>query len=394
MSYQDRWQTAQFRDLEFLTDSHDAKGGRRLAVHEFPGAEWPVVEDLGGQANGWTLNAYFIGANYDTACDALIAELIKPGAEWLIHPWLGRLWVRARSWSRRETHQEQGFCTLAIEFVPGGEPPPVAEPDKVDAAAAAIEGFADAAEADFDLLAMSADGLNAFVSTVQGGLEMVRQAISFAALPLSWAQQALNLVSGFKGDVGSLAATPDRYAATLRSLTHAVGLGDIQGNTSADAGGISLSASDRPRWVSRLTALSSRPVYVVTGVAATDSAVRGNLAREQALQSRLFLATAMQATLVDFAAEADRDAALQSIDAAYDALLPALPDAVFQAAISARAALMDAVMAQDLKPQQIRDIVSPLPSTVLAHRMQIDEAVLIARNGVRHPLFVRGRVYG
>jgi hypothetical protein len=51
-------------------------------------------------------------------------------------------------------------------------------------------------------------------------------------------------------------------------------------------------------------------------------------------------------------------------------------------------------MAQDLKPQVIKDVVSPLPSTVLAHRLQIDEAVLIARNGVQHPLFVRGRVYG
>ena len=46
-SYRDRWQTAQFRNIEFLTDSHDAKGGRRLAVHEFPGAEQPLVERLG-----------------------------------------------------------------------------------------------------------------------------------------------------------------------------------------------------------------------------------------------------------------------------------------------------------------------------------------------------------
>ena len=200
MSYQDRWQTARFRDIEFLTDSHDAKSGRRLAVHEFPGAELPVVEDLGGQANGWTLNAYFLGADYDTECDALIAALNKIGAEWLIHPWLGRLWVCARSWTRRETNQEQGFCTLVIEFVPGGEQPPAASQDKVDTAQAAINDLSNAAVADADAswLDMSLDGIEAFAEVVRGGLEQVRTAISLSALPLTWARQLLNGLAGFQ----------------------------------------------------------------------------------------------------------------------------------------------------------------------------------------------------
>lgn len=382
-TYRDRWEIAQFRNIEFLTDSHDAKGGRRLAVHEFPGAEQPLVEDLGGKAWDWSLNAYFIGPQYDVECDGLMAELNKPGAEWLIHPWLGRIWVRPRSWSRRDSNRENGFCTLSIEFVPGGEQPDTPTQDKVDTAHAAIDGFGDAAEADFNLLAMSADGLGAFVAAVQGKLELVRQAISLAALPLTWSQQILGVVYGVKGDIATLAAVPANYANAMRSLTNAIGLG------ADDAG---LADTDRPRLVSRLSALSARTG--LTGVAATDSAVRGNLARESALQSRLFLAVAMQVALADFRTESDRAAVLQSIDSVYEPLLPNLPDAVFQAAVSARTALIDAVMAQNLEPQQARDIVSPLPSTLLAHRFQVDEAVLIARNGVRHPLFVIGRVYG
>lgn len=384
-TYRDRWQPAQFRDIEFLTDSHDAKGGRRLVVHEFPGAEQPLVEDLGGKAWDWSLNAYFLGDSYDLEADALIGKLNQAGADWLIHPWLGRLWVRPRSWSRRDSNNENGFCTVSIEFVPGGEEPATPSRDKVDWAIYRGSVVSSAAIDDFDLLAMSADGLNAFVSTVQGGLEYVRQAISFATLPLTWSQQIMGVISGVKGDIATLAAIPGHYAAALFGLTNSIGLG------ADDAG---LADTDRPRVVSRLTALAARPAYVISGVAATDSAVRANLVAEQALQSRLFLAAAMQVALADYRTEADRDAVLSAVDTAYDALLPTLPDAVFQAVVSARVALIEAVMAQDLKPQVIKDVVSPLPSTVLAHRLQVDEDVFMARNAVRHPLFVGGRVYG
>ncbi|MCQ8116097.1 DNA circularization N-terminal domain-containing protein [Methylomonas rosea] len=385
-TYRDRWSTARWREIEFLTESHDAKGGRRKAIHEFPGAEEPVVEDMGGKAGDYQLNAYFIGNDYDLEAVALIKALNQPGADWLLHPWLGRIWVTPISWSRRDSNDANGFCTVAISWVAGGEQPPEATPDQVDIANASIAGFADAAVADFDLLAMSADGLGAFVAQVQGKLEFVRQAISFATLPLIWSSQLLGLVSGIKGDLGALAAIPGSYANAFRSLSNAIGLG------ADDAG---LADTDRPRLVSRLVALSANANHgTLSGVAATDSAVRGNLTREAALQSRLYLAAAMQVALVDYRAEVDRTAVLAAIDTAYDALLPTLPDTVFQAAVTARTALVEAVMAQDLQPQQIRDLVGNLPSTVLAHRMRIDESVFLARNGVRHPLFVRGRVYG
>ncbi|MCQ8103242.1 DNA circularization N-terminal domain-containing protein [Methylomonas sp. SURF-2] len=385
MSYQDRWQTAAFRDIEFLTDSHDAKSGRRLAVHEFPGAELPVVEDLGGQAKGWTLNAYFIGADYDTECDALISELNKPGADYLIHPWLGRLWVRARSWTRRETNQEQGFCTLSIEFVAGGASPPAPSQDKVDAANEWTIIYSDTVSADFDLASMSTDTLGTFVANVQSGLDYVRQAVSLASLPLTWSRQIMGVVGSIRTEVGTLAGFPAKYAAAVRGLTNLVGLG----------GGADLTAAQRPRLVARLAQVSLHAGHGdLSPWAVIDTPLRANLAADAALHGRLWLGAAMQAALTEYVTEADRAASLAAVDAAYDALLPSMPDPVFQAAVSARAALLEAVMAQDLKPRQIRDVVQPLPSTVLAHRMQIDEAVLIARNGVRHPLFVQGRVYG
>lgn len=39
MSFRDRMQTASYRGIEFLTDSSETKGGRRVVVHEYPGGD-------------------------------------------------------------------------------------------------------------------------------------------------------------------------------------------------------------------------------------------------------------------------------------------------------------------------------------------------------------------
>ncbi|WP_231642890.1 hypothetical protein [Ralstonia syzygii] len=122
--------------------------------------------------------------------------------------------------------------------------------------------------------------------------------------------------------------------------------------------------------------------------------MRRNLLREEALRGRLLVTAATEIAMADYRAEADRDAALGAVVAALDALLPNMPDPVFEAAVAARAAVIEALLAQDLKPAATRDVTNPLPAIVLAHRLGVDESVFLVRNAVRHPLFVKGRVYG
>lgn len=385
-TWRERMSRADFDGFEFLTDAHDAKGGRRLVVHEYPGADEPDVEDLGGKAWDWKLNAYFIGENYDLEKNGFLARLAKPGAVWLRHPWMGYLWVRAHNWFIHESTDKGGFCTIAVDFVPGGEQPLIVEPDRVDVAFDRTRKYADYVVDDFAPEPMSADGMTAFVAAVHQKLEVLRTAISMASLPLTWANQVMTLIAGVKNDLKALMAIPSDYAAALRGLTDALG----GGADSSD-----LSDTDRPRMVSRiLRSTSTQTSGVLTGVAATDGAVRRNLLQEDALRSRLLVASAAEVAIADYRAESDRDAALSSIVSAIDALLPEMTDDVFQAAVTARAAIIDALLAQDLKATVVRDITAPLPAVVLAWRLGIDEDVFLARNAVRHPLFVMGRVYG
>lgn len=410
MSWADRMVTASFRGNNFLTESHDATGGRRLVVHEYPGGEEPVVEDLGGKAGEFRLNAYFIGQDYDLYRDAFLLALNTPGADWLYHPWRGQLWMRAHHWSVHESNDKGGFCAIAVDFVPGGKD---AAPsiDRADVSASATKRFADAAQAEFDLLPMSSASMTSMIATVQAQLDRVRNVIALGTLPLTRMNQVRNVIDGIKGDAAALLALPSTYSAAFRSFSGLLGGGDTDSGgytpsgyissgpastsssstSSTVAGGVDDTAI--PHVVDSLVAAAQLPV-TLPGGAGDSPALHINLQREADLRSHLLLASACRMALADYRVEGDRDAALASVVGAIDRRLPGMSDAVFQAALDCRAALIDALLEQQLEPAQARDIVQPLPATLLAHRMGVDEDVFLAVNKVRHPLFVRGRVYG
>jgi prophage DNA circulation protein len=369
-----------FGEVEFLTESHETKSGRRLAVHDLPGAEQPLVEDLGGKADSFQLNCYFIGADYDLFRDKFLLALNKPAAAWLMHPWRGALWVRAHNWSVHESNDKGGYCTVSVEFVPGGQVQAILV-DRTDVALGKIKLFGD--RVDYLPVTMPQLAMTRMIALVQGQLDAVRNLLSITTLPLTWMNQARGALDGLRGEAGALLAQPAQYVATMRSLANVLGAGD--GSAVADTA--------VPHFVNSLVLMVRLPVKL-PALADNSPALQLNLQREAAVRSQLLLTAAAQMALTTYRVADDRDAALASVVGAIDTLLPTMPDALFQAALDMRAALIDALLAQDLKPAQVRDVVSPLPAVVLAHRLEVSEVVFLAANKVRHPLFVQGRVYG
>ena len=382
-TYRDRQAYASFRGMSFLTESHEFQGGRRLAVHEYPGAEEPNSQDLGGKAREWQLTAYFIGDSYDLYCNSLLTLLNKPGADWLVHPWLGLLWVKPHHWSRRESNHENGFCSLTISFIAGGSEPST-KPDSVDKAKKKLQAVGLLAKAAFALKSFSS-GINSFIATVQSKLGMVENLISMATLPLTWAQQLQTMVTGIQTDLQSLIALPSSYASALLNLTDTFGLGSL---------GAGVPSTQIPRLVRQVCALAavSDSLYL-SNTPITDPNLVGNLANESLLSSVLLTTCAAELALTDYVSSNDRDDALATVLDAIDLLLPHVGDDVFQALVDARSGLIEALMSQNLSPVVTKTIVNPLPATLLAYRLGVDETVFLAQNNVRHPLFVQGTVY-
>jgi prophage DNA circulation protein len=387
MSWRDRLKTARWRELSFLTDSHEAKEGQRLVVHELPGRDQPVVEDLGARARGWRVSAYFVGADYDLARNKMLTALRTPGAEWLEHPWLGRVWVRAQDWATTESNAEGGWCRVSIDFVPGGGGVPQPEADLVDAAATAVSSYV-VTGSEFVPEPMDANGVEALQARVQSAMDQVRTALARARMPLTMLAQVLASVDSAKAVLAEGLMLAGEYGRALRNVSGTLGLAGADGATLTDA--------ERVRAVAAMCRLGQVAPVAMTGLGAADApALRRNLVAEQAARQQWAVATALQLALADYSTAAARDTVLAAAVAAVDAVLPtAGTDDLFEAAVAARLAVQQALGAQALAPTQTRMVVAPLPSTVLAYRMGVDEGVLLERNAVRHPLFVRGAVYG
>jgi hypothetical protein len=248
---------------------------------------------------------------------------------------------------------------------------------------------------------MSANALQSFVAAVHQRLEGLRQIIALATLPLAWAQAAMNVIAGVKTDLAALAAIPRAYANALLGIANALGLslgsGHSGGGNSATRTAIAnLDPAARAGIVRRISqaAGTSRKAVTLTGASTADAALLSNLRAEYALEQRLFASVALSLAVADYPSEAERDQVLGVVEKAVTRLLPAAPDDVFQPLVTARAAVIEALIDQAWRPVVRRNIVRPLPAVLIAHGLGVSEEDFIRRNGVRHPLFVNGLVYG
>ena len=388
MSWRDRMATAIFRGVSFLTDSHDAKLGRRLVVHEFPGAELPQIEDLGAKAAELRVNAYFLGENYDQDRDQFLYLLQQPGAAILLHPWLGGLEVRAKDWTLTESNDKGGYCAISIDFVPAGAVITAPKIDPTDTASGQLNALADAADGEFSLLDMSTDAIQSFVATAYDKLNTLQNIISIAKAPLNAVAQVTRLITDIKSDLTDLVSLPYLYMGAMRSLF-----------TSVTTLGIDLPSFDTPRLVAHLCHLATR--YPLNGAVLNQTVsptsaleLPINLQKDTALQACCLIAAAGELALIDYASTAQRDAVQTALVSAIDAIAQHLPDPVFMVAMNARAALIEALSALVIDPTQTLDILEPMPAAALAYQLDINEADFLAINGISHPLFVRGVVYG
>lgn len=384
--WRNRMQDASFRGVTFFVDAHEAKGGRRKARHEYPGSEESDVEDMGQKAWDYTLTAYCIGDDYDTKRDELLAALNQPDPAWLVHPWLGRLWVTPESWTVSETIDKGGYCAMQIVFWPTREDEAAnaAAADTVDLAISAAGQFGDLVESDFDFLEMSAEGFAAFKAVISEKLETLRHVISVATVPLTMIQSIHGMITGTLADIDVILSIPSRYASTVRSVYNML--------THTAAG---VASRDKPRIIEWLVRQTAVPVATVTGPAAYEPAVQGNIRAENTLTNRIITETIAELAIDEYESADDRDAVLAAVTETIDRMLPDMSDDdMFQAAMEMRTTVVDALTLQDLAPAVTRMIAHPLPARVLAHRLEMNVDDFVARNAISHPLFVSGRIHG
>ena len=400
MAWQDDLLPASLGGVAFGVNKHTAKGGLRLAKHEFPGGDVGLVHNLGQKLSAGTIDAFVLGEGYMRGRDALLAAVRSGKPSTLVHPWLGQKTVLIEDWTLSETTEEGGYCVVALEWIEVPQAPPLAQADALAQAQTCIGVAGLEVKSDFAQGMRYADELQpkrlAILDVVRTGLDALQNALQFLRLPGEVAQPLLASLWQIRGDLDGLLRSPQSYAQALRSLLGAVADADFAPQQRARvvlrlADGVGAGAASLPNAVADKTdVLRTAPAVI-----------------EQRLRERLALLASAQIAIARVYDSAGQTQAYQTtgqVRAVMAALTQGLErqlhrasgssPAVFQALVALRTTVI-AVLQQQLQAlrSDAKDVVvQPLPSVVLAHRYQMDEAVFNANNRVRHPLFVQGEV--
>lgn len=99
-------------------DDVERTSAKKVAVHELPQQDTPIVQDQGNQAKRYPFSCYFTGDTCYTDADALDAALAEIGPGTFEHPMFGNLDVLAETWGEvRKLVDGLGRVDFTIAFV-------------------------------------------------------------------------------------------------------------------------------------------------------------------------------------------------------------------------------------------------------------------------------------
>lgn len=106
----------------FVSDVRTAIG-RRVIVTQLPKRDKPVNEDMGREADSYSVTAFVIGDEYMAARDEVMKALREPGPYIFTHPWQGpKSVVLDGKVEVSESDTEGGWAKLSFSLVESGEP--------------------------------------------------------------------------------------------------------------------------------------------------------------------------------------------------------------------------------------------------------------------------------
>ncbi len=384
----DQYRKARFRDAAFHVEAHTSDvGGRRTHLHEYPGRDLPLAEDLGAKAHTYDVNAYVIGDDYMAARDALIAACSKAGSGQLVHPYLGTRSVMCTGCRVQESTGEGRMARLTLSFVQAGE---VSYPSATPNTAAKVESqaaVARAASADTFERAFTVDGLPQFVA--DGAADVAGQLAATLGAAPGLSALASQAVKDFAGTAAQLVRDPRGLASAVQSTT----LGVLQSAAGTLAGTVDLQAGlDLATFGADLPSVplttASRLRQAVNQTAFVDLVRRTGVIETMAAVPAALLETRDEA--LDIAASI-----ASAVDGIADAASRAGDDGVFDAVLDLHTAVAQDLSARapDLSGVARLPVTATEPALVTAYRIYGDAAradELAARNAIRHPGFVPG----
>jgi len=117
-TWRDQLLPASFRGISFLIPQASVPIGMKGQLHEFPQRDEPYFEQLGKQSQVHRLVCWIIGDDCFERRDKFMEAIQTPGAGELVHPWLGRMQVKAGEGELTHDFKAGGMAAFEVTFYP------------------------------------------------------------------------------------------------------------------------------------------------------------------------------------------------------------------------------------------------------------------------------------
>jgi prophage DNA circulation protein len=401
MSWREEYQPGSFRGAPFRTASHERQGGRRVAIHEMPARDEPVIEDLGRRARQFSIDCHVIGADYRARRDALLDAIEAEGPGLLVHPWYGRVMVAVLDYTSSESTEDGGMAWFQLTLIEAGMPAP--------APVAVAAGASAGAEADAALAQAPETFAGAF--SIEGAAEWVE---TNAGELVKGMAAASRIAAGLRGGIGpalrTFGAAVDFLPGNLGTLLRApLALGHSVVGLVAAVSVLGGNGGRRSRLASLETMLDWYPPQPEFPQRTPQRRIEA--ANHTALLRLFRVASAAElvraASIADYPSYDDAQRTMAGITARLDALALAAADrgddATAETYDRLRRALARDIAAKGASLSRVYalDLAATEPALVLAHRLyrsgrrsetslEARAEGIAARNRVPHPGFLPG----
>lgn len=211
-TWRDELLPASFRGISFLIDQAAVPMGLKGQLHEFPQRDDPFFEQLGKQSQVHALTVWIIGDDCFERRDKFLEAIQTPGPGELVHPWLGRMQVKAGACEMNHSRRDGGMVAFDVTFYPDKPRQfPVARVNTRQQVVKSSESLLDSALARYKAAMAKVDQARLGVIGLRNSLSSVYAVIQRQFAPL------VGLFNGISGFVQSLMNSPGALGALFSS---------------------------------------------------------------------------------------------------------------------------------------------------------------------------------
>ncbi|WP_282412248.1 DNA circularization N-terminal domain-containing protein [Pseudomonas sp. PS01299] len=233
VTWRDKLLPASFRGISFLIPQASVPVGMKGQLHEFPQRDTPYFEQLGKQSQVHKMTAWVIGDDCFERRDKLIEALNTPGGGELVHPWLGKMQVKAGECEMSHDRVGGGMVIFDLTFYPDA---PLKTP------AARVNTQAQVVKSSESLLTSSLNRYKTAMATVNKarlGLLQMRNSLSnvFSVIQQQFAP-FLSVFTDVTGFAQSLMNSPGTLSSLFSSYFSSFSGFDFFGSSSGGGSGL------------------------------------------------------------------------------------------------------------------------------------------------------------